>query len=921
MCRLKKIAVYFLSLLIILTAFMPVNVNADVTYSTDYPNTWNNTGKYIEDLIGIAMTQVGYYGNTVIGTKYGAWYGTNYTYSQWCAMFIAWCANEAEIPTSVIYKTAKANNFRNSGTYHYKDNYTPKRGDLVLYNPMTNGYSGTYYWPVKNADGTYSESSHVAIVCSYDSSTKKIWVVHGNSTGDKVCYNSVSVSSDAIQAFVTPNYSGSSSSSGAITPVFDYINSDDVNMRSGAGTSYSKVGTFDSGTNVDILDSVTNNSGEVWHNVKIISTGQTGYILSKYITLINRNDSPETHYIDGDGVRLRSKAGTDGSIVGEYDSGTYIKLLGVVKNDSDENWYNVKIISDDKEGYIRSDLIKIVTKTETPYINGDNVRLRSEESTSGEIVAEYNKGVKVEIINTVTNSKGEKWHKVIVFTNNVEGYIRSDFISVDQAPEEPDYDYTNVSYNLRSAPGTENKVVATVSANAKVSVLEAAFDKDGDKWFYIKVLNSDKEGYIYYKRVTLSAKSKDTVNTACSLVSTPDGSSLVCNLSKGDNVTVLGITYDGKGNKKFKVSVSKNNKGYIGYISANSVTLYGSNRKNIVFQSELETPKESKDYTFDDIITVRGWAFSNAGEALCYYSVDGGPKTPLMAEKRTDVNSSHSACTTEYAGFKIELKADELSYGEHTFEIFASSDVTVMSIHKFSFSIIDKQFPQGFVMDVADIDETGYTLIIWANDDISISSVYTKTNVNGVEKEHLASLIGENLYAVRVKTSDFSTSDSIYVTKSYVRDGYNNVTCINEFSLNPKKYEPVTVSFDANGGSGAPQNVTLGFDRELTIEIADMTKPGKIFMGWSTVKDGSVEYIADVKYVFEKSVTLYAVWSDVVPGDCNNDGYINTVDLAMLKLFLCKSENSDIAYYDFDCDGKVDTVDLAKLKLYLAGLS
>jgi hypothetical protein len=81
-----------------------------------------------------------------------------------------------------------------------------------------------------------------------------------------------------------------------------------------------------------------------------------------------------------------------------------------------------------------------------------------------------------------------------------------------------------------------------------------------------------------------------------------------------------------------------------------------------------------------------------------------------------------------------------------------------------------------------------------------------------------------------------------------------------------------------------------------------------------------VEYVADVNYVFTESTTLYAVWSDVIPGDCNNDGEINTVDLALMKLALSTNEYSDIALYDFDSNGVVDTVDLAKLKLYLAGI-
>ncbi len=920
MPKLKKIAICFLCVLLMLTALLPVNVSADVTYNTDYPNSWTNTGNYIEDLIGVAMTQVGYYGNTTIGTKYGAWYGTNYTYSQWCAMFVAWCANQAGIPTSVIHKTAKANNYRNSGTYHYKDGYTPKRGDLVLYNPMTNGYSGTYYWPSKNADGTYKESSHVAIVCSYDSSNSKIWVVHGNSTGDKVCYNSIAVSSNAIQAFVTPPYSDSSSS-GDTSFEFDYVNDDGVNMRSGAGTEFSKVASLNKGTGVEILESVTNSKAEVWYKVKIISTGQTGYIRSDYVTILNNTQTKSTHSVNGDNVRLRSKAGTDGTIVGEYDNGTALKLLGVVENSTGEKWYKIKIAADGKEGYMRSDFIKIAINSDTPYVNGDNVRLRSSESTTGSILGEYDNGTRVEILTTVTNSKGEKWHKVIVFTDKIEGYIRSDFISVDEAQPEPDYDYVNASYDLRSAPGTENTVIATVSANTKVSVLEAAFDKDGDKWFYVKVQSTGKEGYIYYKRVTLSAKSKDAVNTACSLVSAPDGTSAVCSLAKGDTVTVLGITYDGKGNKKFKVSVTKSGTGYVGYLPVGNVTLYGGNRKNITFQTKLESPAASHTFALEDTVVVRGWAFSNIGEALCYYSIDSGAKTPMPAEKRTDINSSYADCTTDYSGFKLSLSANKLSYGEHTVEIFASSDVTVKSIHKFSFSVVDKQMPQGSLQNVDDIDETGYTLVAVATDNIEISSVYAKTTVNGTEKEHFGNLIGDNRYSIRVKTADFSTANSNYSTKVYARDSYGNIALIGQVTLNPKTYEAVTVSFDANGGVGAPASKKLDFSRTLIIEKSNISRDGYYFAGWSTVKDGAVVYKTGVKYTFDKSVTLYAVWSDVLIGDCNNDGTVTTVDLAELKLALSTNEYSNVKFYDLDLDGKVTTVDLAELKLRLAGLS
>jgi hypothetical protein len=366
--------------------------------------------------------------------------------------------------------------------------------------------------------------------------------------------------------------------------------------------------------------------------------------------------------------------------------------------------------------------------------------------------------------------------------------------------------------------------------------------------------------------------------------------------------------------------VNKGGKGYIGYVPTSKVTLYGLNRKDVIFKSNLESPTGSHDYTSEDVITVRGWVFSNVGEATCYYSVDGSAKKPMPVEKRTDVNSAHATCTTDYAGFKLQLNAKDLSYGEHTVEIFAGGDVTVKSIHKFSINVMDKKAPEGSLIDVADIDETGYTIVVYAVDDIGISAVYTKTYVNSTEKEHIANLINDDTYHVRVKTSDFENADSTYVTKIYARDSYNNVTLIKEISLNPKQYEPIRITFDANGGSFAPEDAVLDFNGVFTIEDTDMEKDGMIFVGWSSERDGKVEYVADKSYVFTESMTLYAVWSDVVPGDCNNDGEITTLDLAMMKLALSGMIDFDVSLYDFDSDGKVDTVDLAKLKLYLAGI-
>ncbi len=118
-----------------------------------YENTYVNTGSQCEDILGVAMTQSGYMEGSLEGTvqgsdnytKYGVWWtnatnwGVDYSHSAWCSMFVSWCAYQAGIPASVIYRTAGCDEgvkkAKERGTWHFSPanggDYTPKRGDLI----------------------------------------------------------------------------------------------------------------------------------------------------------------------------------------------------------------------------------------------------------------------------------------------------------------------------------------------------------------------------------------------------------------------------------------------------------------------------------------------------------------------------------------------------------------------------------------------------------------------------------------------------------------------------------------------------------------------------------------------------------------------------------------------------------------------
>lgn len=73
-----------------------------------------------------------------------------------------------------------------------------------------------------------------------------------------------------------------------------------------------------------------------------------------------------------------------------------------------------------------------------------------------------------------------------------------------------------------------------------------------------------------------------------------------------------------------------------------------------------------------------------------------------------------------------------------------------------------------------------------------------------------------------------------------------------------------TVSYNANGGSGAPSSQTKTHDIALTLSSTKPTRDGYEFTGWGTsATDTGVKYAAGGQYTGNASITLYAIWTNV----------------------------------------------------------
>ena len=87
----------------------------------------------------------------------------------------------------------------------------------------------------------------------------------------------------------------------------------------------------------------------------------------------------------------------------------------------------------------------------------------------------------------------------------------------------------------------------------------------------------------------------------------------------------------------------------------------------------------------------------------------------------------------------------------------------------------------------------------------------------------------------------------------------SNVTLYAQWKANT-----YTITYNANGGSGAPSNQTKKHGENITLSSVKPTKTGYTFTGWNTSSNGSgTSYSSGGTYSNNSNVTLYAQWQSV----------------------------------------------------------
>lgn len=184
------------------------------------------------DFVSVARSQVRVKETGVNNVKYNTWYyGHEVNGAQgtsqyaWCVTFECWCANQVGILNTLIPKCNNVGVLRDwykaRGLYHARDTYTPKSGDLVI----------------------FQNASHTGIVQKVEGN--RLYTIEGNSK-DQVSLNGYPLTSYYIAGYCQVKFNDSSSTS--VNTGNTTISSIQKTLNSRYGTSLVIDGTYGSNT-------------------------------------------------------------------------------------------------------------------------------------------------------------------------------------------------------------------------------------------------------------------------------------------------------------------------------------------------------------------------------------------------------------------------------------------------------------------------------------------------------------------------------------------------------------------------------------------------------------------------------------------------------------------------------------------------
>ncbi|MDO5572693.1 MAG: SH3 domain-containing protein [bacterium] len=336
-----------------------------------------------------------------------------------------------------------------------------------------------------------------------------------------------------------------------------------VRVRTTASLTSNVCCGLSTGQQVTLLESASADQ-KTWYKIAFTYNNEamTGYVCSDYVeksssqnvtaagtTAAATTTVTKVGTVKGTKVNIRKEA-VSGEIVTELNTGQITTVTSETTGSDGNKWYGISFTLNGASlsGFIRSDFLTVEEKTvvvpaaattttsassssshRTGAVKGINVNVRK-EPVNGSIVCKLSTGHTVTVTDEKTASDGNKWYGIaFTYENNAQsGYIRSDYLTVEEAVVTAATTNTNSSTSDGTTKGTvkgtavrvresavNGTVVAQLNTDHSVAVTGETNGSDGYKWYQIsfEYAGATKSGFIRSDFVNIIQTASSTVVT------------------------------------------------------------------------------------------------------------------------------------------------------------------------------------------------------------------------------------------------------------------------------------------------------------------------------------------------------------------------------------------------------------------------
>ena len=442
----------------------------------------------------------------------------------------------------------------------------------------------------------------------------------------------------------------------------------------------------------------------------------------------------------------------------------------------------------------------------------DGYTFKGWATTSSATTATYQPGGSYTTNKSITLYAVWSQNKVIVRFNTNSGTLASSTT------------YNGTTYTWTASGGTVSRKVGSGTATSDFFTINygSQTGSDGlpdrsDTSTYLKITRS---GY------TTIADSAWICKSGCTTSGKVFASGTVYNASDFCNASSANCTVELNANWQKVHTITYNANGGSGAPASQSV-INGSS-----FTASSTKPIRT-GYTF------LGWGSSSGATTVSY--TPGTTYTP-------------TSDLTLYAIWKINKVNFKFSTNGGTVQATSSSSGNTYKWKQDSNGIISRTDPNG-----STYSEVFYTLDYGANTN---SSGFPNYNNSGFLNITYSGYSAPENYEWKCLSGCFTNGklfnqDSVYKASDLCDASSSDCTVV--LGVNWKQVQ--TITYDANGGSGAPASQTKLDGSSITLSSTKPTRSGYTFVNWNTKADGSgTSYNAGTAYTAIGTTTLYAQW-------------------------------------------------------------